>query len=290
MLVTAGRDVACASYRQVMDSHRRPPSQTQHGRGPVQGTLPLDGDEPIPFRLTARARRAVAPDTLPPLEVVDPADDTLRARARALRRAGVDAADVAAELRVASHVVAAWTADVAPVASAQRRLRARPSLPGHAVAPDPDPHRRRGADEAVANLRVPDFTAGLGLLLGVADVGPHAVVVRCPDLDTATLLGAWLGRWLAPPPGRVRLLVRVAPQVAADRARHGWAEALRLPLERVTATPWPQAPNADAVEASLRIADPAVASRIAGWRDALLALLAAGPSDGVPATAGDAGA
>ena len=49
------------------------PRQSQDDATAVQAVLPLDLDAPIPFELTARARRAIDPGSLPPLEVVDPA-------------------------------------------------------------------------------------------------------------------------------------------------------------------------------------------------------------------------
>ncbi|MFP4312286.1 MAG: hypothetical protein ACLFS9_09965, partial [Nitriliruptoraceae bacterium] len=79
-----------------------------------------DHDQPIGFALTARARRVVAPDSLPELSVVpavaepveeDP-DDTRPARARALRRAGVPVARIAAQLDIDPLLVTAWTGAV----------------------------------------------------------------------------------------------------------------------------------------------------------------------------------
>jgi hypothetical protein len=97
-----------------------------------QPALPFDdaGDEPIAYRLTARARRTVAPGSLPPLTVVGPAatsraaaaadddgdlerpGDTRPARARALRRAGLSRGDIAVQLGVDPLLVDVWTADV----------------------------------------------------------------------------------------------------------------------------------------------------------------------------------
>jgi hypothetical protein len=86
-----------------------------------QPSLPFDGvaDAPIPYSLTARARRTVAPDDLPALRVISdppapttPADagaaqqlddersDTRPARARALARAGTPLPAIAQQLDV----------------------------------------------------------------------------------------------------------------------------------------------------------------------------------------------
>ncbi len=110
--------------------------------------LPFDdeGDHPIPFALTARARRTVAPHALPPLRVLpgagrtpatdvppaldapgpaapggddasqaplDDPSDTRPARARALRRSGVATDRIAAQLGVDELLVRAWTGNVA---------------------------------------------------------------------------------------------------------------------------------------------------------------------------------
>ena len=129
----------------------------------VQAVLPLDldPDEPVPFRLTPKARRAVAPHTLPTLEVVEPPtaptgpvrdpssededDDPVEvphdlddphdprsARARALRRGGMAVRDIARRLDVDELAVRTWTGDL------DLRGRRRPRL--RAVA---EPPRRR---------------------------------------------------------------------------------------------------------------------------------------------------
>jgi hypothetical protein len=85
-------------------------------------------DQPIGFALTARARRAVAPGTLPELSVVgvgatgsasgngalEEPDDTRPARARALRRAGVPLSAIVRQLGTDPLTVTAWVGEVAP--------------------------------------------------------------------------------------------------------------------------------------------------------------------------------
>jgi hypothetical protein len=66
------------------------------------------------------------------------------------------------------------------------------------------------------------------------------------------------------------VLLRLAPVVAGDVEAHALADQLGVPVERVSTTRWRTAPDPDAVEVSLRIADPQAAARLAGWRDALL--------------------
>lgn len=288
----------------------------------AQDTLPFDAvlDDPIPFTLTARARRAIAPGTLPQLTLLDvdraaaptdgdddaavdatvedvPADpaadaptdpddpaDTRPARARALRHAGVDVDQIAAELVVDELVVRAWVDDISPVRSAGRRLRSVPAGP----SPAPEQRaraeaRRRRVEEAFEATRTaarraatdrvardPAFVSGLGLVSGVAEVSPHGIVVTTRDLAVARAAIRWLTATVEIEPARVRALLRLAPQVAADVTVHTWQAATGLPEERFTTARWRQAPTAEAVEAMIRIADPRVAGAVAGWRDALL--------------------
>lgn len=136
---------------------------------PTQPVLPLDldPDEPVPYRLTARARRLVDPDSLPSLSVVAPdpparavtggdtpsgepqggvqdlphdlddPHDPRSARARAMRRGGLSVAQIAAQLGVDELVVRTWTEGVGQV---PRRRRARLSAvpePRHATPTSP---------------------------------------------------------------------------------------------------------------------------------------------------------
>lgn len=271
---------------------------------PAQATLPFDAalDDPIPFALTARARRVIAPESLPRLTLLDeaasadPEDpaDTRPARARALRHAGVDVDQIAEELDVDELVVRAWVDDITPVRSAERRLR---SVPG---GPRTEPEqraraeaRRRRAEEAFASTRSaaaraaedrvagdPAFVSGLGLVTGVADVNAHGVVLTTRDLAIARAALRWLTATVEVEPARVRVLLRLAPQVAADVTVHAWHRATGLPKERFTTARWRQAPTAEAVEAMVRISDPRVAGALAGWRDALLGSFETGDGDG----------
>lgn len=305
---------------QPADPTVEPTVEPAAGRAAEQTTLPFDAavDEPIPYALTARARRAVAPQTLPGLtllpEADDPADvaqpslsevvpdalddpsDLRSARARALRHAGVDIDDIAGELGVDPIVVRAWVDDIAPVRSARRRLRAVPSRPGAATGPAPgvgDARRRaeavfeatRSGARRAARDRVdadPAFVRGLGLVTGVAEVSPQAVVVTTRDVAVARAAVRWLTGTVELDAARLRVLLRLAPQVAADLAVHAWQEAIGVAGERIQHTRWRQAPTATSVEAIIRITDPRVAGALAGWRDALL-----GAFDGTVSDPGD---
>jgi hypothetical protein len=272
----------------TMDEHRTPRTGTddRHAEDapPVaaQASLPFHVDEPIPFVLTARARRAVDPDGLPPLRVLpndpmaepaveDDPSDTRPARARALRRAGVPASAIATQLGVDELLVRAWTGGVAP----SPRRGGRPRLPA-AEGPDPgaDEHaaRRRVAREAAAaRLRdQPGVGLALGPLAGNATVEPSGVTVTTGDPRVAAASARWLRTVLSLDPSALRVVVRVGPRAAADVERHRWARALDLDVERVRITRWAAAADDHAVEALLRVVDPEVAALVGGWCDALL--------------------
>lgn len=272
---------------------------------PVQEPLPLDANGPVPFTLTARARRVVAPHSLPslrllpdpstapqerslhdaaPVDLDDP-HDTRPSQARALRRAGVDLDDIARELGVDDLVVRAWVDGVAPARSARRRLEAVARDTGTAPADErrarqlvqrqrsAEAFRERRAEaraEVVDRLADPAFATGLALLAGVVEAGVHAAVVTVRRREVGGAVVRWLTGSADVEPSRIRVLLRLAPQAPADVAAHGWAEALGLPAGQISYTRWRAAPSADDEEATVRIADPAASARLAGWRDALL--------------------
>lgn len=287
-----------------------------------QPALPLgltfdDGvDEPIGYTLTARARRQVAPDALPSLRVVEPygrgdepdgdlerPGDTRPSRARALRRAGVTPAEIAGQLEVDELVVRAWIGDVA-VARRRTGVAGRPSVDAvpagrvvdagevAAKAGRSDEHERRraafqlaraaAAEEGRSRLDDAAFVAGLGLVSGILSVDDHAATLTTARIEIAGRALRWLAEQAGLDTSRVRVVLRLGPDVAGDLARHRWATALGLPTGQVLHARWRGAPTGDAVEALVRLADPTAAATLAGWRDALLA----GPAD---ADAEDAG-
>jgi transposase-like protein len=296
---------------------------------PAQQALPFDdeADRPVPFALTARARREVAPDALPDLEVVRPgasaredmragdrdrpfpaaagandADrplgsragpiarvrpavdrgaldepaDTRPSRARALRRAGVGIAQIARQLGVDELAVRAWVGDLGGRGSVGRgpasSLVALPGVPATAPRQDPSVRRReRAREQGRARLRhEPGFAAGLGLLVGAADIDDHGVGLRTSDPRVAASAIGWLVEYGGLPLQRVRVVLRLGAKVAGDRARHSWSSALGLPLEQLTHTRWRGAPDDEAEEALLHVTDEELAARLAGWVEALL--------------------
>jgi hypothetical protein len=267
----------------------------------AQDPLPFDdeAEDPIPFALTARARRTVAPHDLPALRVVSaPADagatgpepvpdedpsDTRPARARALRRSGVATAAIADQLGVDELLVRAWTGNV-PVARPSRAGRApsggAPQAALHAGGRDARDEAARTAFElaraaarASARRRLaeePRLAAGLGVLAGIAEITPTAVDVTTTDPRLAGAVVRWLTEVLAADVAEVRLVLRVGPRAAADLARHRWGRAVGIAPERVRATRAVARVDDDAVEGVLRVVDTDLAAAAAGWRDALL--------------------
>jgi hypothetical protein len=307
-------DVTPPPYVAGMDEHLRAALASPPG---AQQPLPFDdeADHPIPFALTARARRTVAPDRLPPLEVVtdrpggvalrprpsgddegdghlEDATDTRPARARALRRAGIPIARIAEQLRVDDLAVRAWTGDVATghleAVAAGGTPTSTAVVPGvhHRTNDEGDDRtafelaRAAAREEALTRLTAEaDFAAGVGLVAALAEVDAHAVTLASPHPE---VLGRVLG-WLAVQAGveldRVRVVLRIGPDVAGDLARHRWASGLGVPVERISHTRWRGSPSPDATDALVRLHDPALAASVAGWRDALLVP----PSDHGPA-------
>lgn len=301
----------------------RPGHEDRHGSPPAidlpagsQDPLPFDDESeaPIPFALTARARRTVAPHDLPQLRVVAPPrtdavstatgvvpgtgdedaaggdpSDTRPARARALRRSGVDTVAIADQLGVDELLVRAWTGKV-PVARATRGAPPGRATPGAAGgAPQTALHAggRDAADEAartafelaraaareVARQRLrddPKLAAGLGVLAGIAEITPAAVDVTTGDPRLAAAVVRWLTDVLGADPGEVRLVLRVGPRAAADLARHRWGRAVGIAPDRIRTTRAVATVTEDAVEGVLRVVDRDLAASAAGWRDALL--------------------
>lgn len=254
---------------------------------PVQERLPLD--EPVPYRLTPQGRRAVAPDDVPTLHVVDgrhvdldEVAGTARVRARALRRAGTHTLDIADELGADPLHVEAWVADLpVPVdASRSRRRRALRVVPeaDAEAAQDRGEVRRRwreaadeGRTEAVARLAAePGLHSGLGIVSGLLEPDPHALVLAGEHLPLLAAAWSWVRATMEVRSSVARVLVRHEPGVAGDRVAHETAAALGIEVTAVSTTrDGGRAGRPPLVR--LRVSDPALAGRVLGWQRALLA-------------------
>lgn len=250
-----------------------------------QTSLPLFRDEPIAYELTARARRVVAPETLPDLSVVprptgssqpdggaDEPDpfDTRPVRARALRRSGRTLEDVADILGVELALARRWCGEVRPP-----RRRRRPGTVVLSAVLSDDAALGSAADAAYARFLEAYgsgdavWTARAALVVGtsVTTTG-YAAVLDLRDVDVAAAALAFLRDETPLDTSRVRVTLRVGAEVPVDVASHGWATALDLPHARVTGHR-SDGPRED-VEASVRISVPEVAAAIEGWRRALV--------------------
>ncbi len=267
-----------------------------------QASLPFGESTPIPFELTARARRVVDPEGLPRLEVItdrprargafappsspivntgaheddDASEQMRRARARALRHAGASISDIAAAVGGDELDVHAWVDDVR-VDTSGPRLR---PVPTAALNREASERRaaweqvRRGAREAASErLDREDghFAVGLALLAGGLECGPHTAILATGDQHYARAAVRWLLAETDLEPRDLRIVLQTGPDVAADVAVHAWAEALGIEAAEIRTAIWRQAPERDGQRALIRLGSPALSARLAGWLDAFLA-------------------
>jgi hypothetical protein len=258
----------------------------------MQTALPFDdeADLPVEYRLTARARRVVEPERVPALRVVpgrEPSPsgpdraDTRPARARAMRRAGLELDVIALRLPADERDVAGWIAGIAPVRPRRvgRRRDADTTVTGardHAAGAVTVPsggHERgpRRAERAVLTRLATDvaFARDAALIAGSARrLGPTlTMMLDRPELAAAAV--ARIRSELGLEPHAVRVVVRVGPAHSGDRVRHVWAARLGLPEERVTVVAWPSSDEVDALEATIHIVPPDVVATVLGWIDAV---------------------
>lgn len=244
--------------------------RTPHSAVPV--ALPFDdeGDAPVPFGLTAAARRALDPDGVPALRVVPDrpedvaptpdveevaADDLRPAQARALRRSGMPVVTIAAAMDVDPALVATWTADLQPGRGAVRRpqgdrparsvpRRSRPSIPSSA-----DPTAAAGLAVALARIDVD------GAAMTLRGDQPALVATALSALRTATRIR----------PERVRVAVALGRGHAADHVRAELAQLMGLPVDRVVVGR-PRDPATDAtLDIRVRVAERRAVQLIDDW-------------------------
>ncbi len=253
---------------------------------PVQERLPLD--EPVPYRLTPQGRRVVAPGDVPALRVVDghhtdldEAEGTARVRARALRRAGAHTLDIADELGADPLHVEAWVADLPVPRDAGRSRRRRMLRVVQEDVQDPsarEESRQRwrdaaegGRHEAADRLAAePGLHSGLGIVSGLLEPDPHALVLAGEHLPLLAAAWSWVRATMEVRPAAARVLVRHEPGVAGDRVAHETAAALGIEVSAVSTTrDGGRVGRRPLVR--LRVSDPDLAGRVLGWQRALLA-------------------
>jgi hypothetical protein len=228
--------------------------------------LPLGvAEDPIPYALTARGRRAVAPEE-PALRLVDgdaapddaELDDHRSVQARALRRAGMPVDAIANRLRVDDFTVRAW-------------------LGGHA-APPPTPVDDRvdaDAERALEEAAVaafderfdsdPVFSAGVAVLGALSDVDGKAVILSSDRPAPLAQVLAFLRGEFGVAPANVRVVLRLGPVVAGDRAVNDWAAALDLPADRFRQVRSGRVPTSDGIEVLVRITGGGIATTVGTW-------------------------
>lgn len=224
------------------------------------------------------------------------AGDTRPARARALRRAGLGVVDIATRVGVDEALVQAWTLDVrAPRrragATSSERTGGRPSggaSPTAAVVrhahtgPVIDATvRARAREDARARLASDGvFAAAVGSLAATLTLETHAASFTTARIEVAASVVRVLTAEAGLRDADVRVVVRIGSGLEADRVRHDWSRALGVAMERIATTAWVGAPAPDAADALVRVTDPAVVARAAGWCDALLPTEPLGHVDG----------
>ena len=230
--------------------------------------LPLpfeDGaDDAVPFVLTAAAHREVLGGVVPPLAVVDdvPAEDesgTRRMQARALLRSGMPVPTIAAALDVDARVVEDWTADLVDELARRRRRAARRARPA------PTSSSVRGRPAALV-VDADDHPARLlpGLAYAIAEVGEDVVAFVHDRLEPVALLLDALRSEMELPAQRIRVAVRISPDLPADRTRAELAR--RLDVDAATITVGRSGPGAHrGLELRVDVRDADAARTVLQW-------------------------
>ena len=239
---------------------------TRHVVTPEPLPLPFDDgpDEAVPFVLTAAAHREVLGGTVPPLVAVDdvPDDDdggTRRMQARALLRSGMPMSTVAAALGVDVEVVEEWTADLVDEL-ARRRRRAGRRTPPVSSSETPSPRSTTSASSwgSARDRLLP------GLAYAIAEVGEDEVAFVHDRVEPVALLLDALREAEDLEERRVRVAVRISPDMPADRTRAELANRLRVDAATVTVGRSATG-TTGSIELRVDIRDAAAAHRVATW-------------------------
>ena len=155
--------------------------------------------------------------------------------------------------------------------------------------------RAAAAEEARTRLGSdPGFALGLGLLVGTVEpeqesrprrrtaastpapadgpggAGPTTCTLRLPTAQVAGRMMTWLVTYAGVGPGSVRMVLRLGSQAAGDLARRRWSAAVGIDHGRVCVVRTRQLVDPHGVQALLRVTDPDVCLRLAGWCDAVV--------------------
>jgi len=249
---------------------------------PIRATalpLPFDdeGEQPVPFVLTAAAQRDVLGRVPPPLVAVPPvaassvveapvaeliapgATDTRRVQARALLRSGMPVLTIAAALGVDVEAAETWTEDLVDELARRRR---RPSGRGR-----PAPI---GSGVGVEQVRPPRPSEQQGLLAGLvfalADIHDHGVTIRHDRLEPVGVLFDALREAVPRAVDRTRVALRVGPGLPGDRVRSDVAARLGIDAECIRVGRCTDGVGAT-LDIRVDVRDGAAAASAIRWRD-----------------------
>jgi hypothetical protein len=213
--------------------------------------LPFDdgSDDAVPFVLTAAAHREVlgrdvplvavpAPAVTPTLSTTpsEPADDevtdTRRVQARALLRSGMPVSTIAAALGADVAMVGRWTADLGDELARRRRRTARRVVRSSrsaspTVAPSLAP-TAPAADPQARALLLP------GLAFALTEADDESVTIAHDRIEPVAVLLDALRAVTELEESRVRVAVRLAPEVPADRVRAELAQRFGMDASAIT--------------------------------------------------------
>jgi hypothetical protein len=254
----------------------------RHAAQPLELPLPFDdgSDDAVPFVLTAAAHREVLGRDAPPLVAVpreiptespgraardtttveDDAADTRRAQARALLHSGMPVGTIAAALAVEVALVERWTGDLVDELARRRRRNGRrahgTSQATVVTATDP-------ADAAVATADRQRLVPGIAFAVG--DVDGDTVTLVHDRLEPVALVLDELRSLGSMPVERMRVAVRLAPDLPADRTRA--AIALRLGVDPATITVGRSVPGVNrGIELRVDLRDASCAAQVRAWQ------------------------
>ena len=251
---------------------------------PLPLPLPFDdgADDAVPFILTAAAHREVLGREVPLLVVVardmagpvprvapevetgatdtEQASDTRRVQARALLRSGMPVATIAAALDVAEGDVERWTHDLGDELARRRRRVAGRHRAASAVVVQTRPQQ-------LAMRSIGDQARLLpGLAYAIAEVDDSGVALVHDDVEAVAVLLDALRARVDLPGGRIRVAVRIALDIPADRTRTSLAERLGVDAPSIImGRAGADAPRA--LELRVDVRDATAAHLVRAWRE-----------------------